>query len=294
MQEKETNNFEDIQETVEEVDKPFEIVYDTTKDFYKGVRGELRFKAEGLFKKAREKGISIEDIEIKTLKSENVEFPGIGNIELPTYIVKVKGIILENRQSMIDGKQIDFYNRYQKYAAAKIEEKNKERDERGRTIYNNRKPVVRQEPDLTLSDWEKFEIGKAIIEDKEFGLEKTITGACDRVIRKLMGENDWLYPGEARLLEEEFNEVDRKISERQGVRNEGAGVKKASEKQLAYLKSKIKNAGLDPEDRRTLLMIVEQSGLGEKEPEQLSVPEMSRLIDTVSNTIPAVKEKLRH
>ncbi len=294
MQEKETNSFEDIKETIEEVDKPFEVVYDTTKDFYKGMRGELRFKAEGLFKKAREKGISIEDIEIKTLKSQNVEFPGVGNVELPTYIVKVKGIILENQQSMIDGKQIDFYNRYQKYIAAKIEDKNQERDERGKIIYNNRKPVVREEPDLTLSDWEKFEIGKAIIEDKEFGLEKTITGACDRVIRKLMGENDWLYPGEARLLEEEFDEVDRKVSARGTGKGEETGVKKASEKQLAYLKSKIKHAGLDPEDRKTLLMIVQQLGFGEKEPEQLSVPEMSRLIDTVNNAIPAVKEKLKH
>jgi len=64
-----------------------------------------------------------------------------------------------------------------------------------------------QEWTFYLTDWEKFQIGKDIIEDKEFGLEKTITGACDRIIRKLMGENDWLSPQEARLLDEEFNSV---------------------------------------------------------------------------------------
>jgi len=64
---------------------------------------------------------------------------------------------------------------------------------------DSQKNRVKENPEFYLTDWEKFQIGKDIIEDKEFGLEKTITGACDRIIRKLMGENDWLSPQEARL-----------------------------------------------------------------------------------------------
>ena len=67
-----------------------EIQYNQEKDFYKGIGGELRMKAEGLFKKAKEKGISIEDLSINVLKEKKVEFPGVGNVELPSYLVKIK------------------------------------------------------------------------------------------------------------------------------------------------------------------------------------------------------------
>jgi len=53
---------------------------------------------------------------------------------------------------------------------------------------DSQKNRVKENPEFYLTDWEKFQIGKDIIEDKEFGLEKTITGACDRIIRKLMGK----------------------------------------------------------------------------------------------------------
>lgn len=294
MDDKDLTQYEEVVDEIEDADKPFEIVYDTAKDFYKGIRGELRFKAEGLFKKAKEKGISIETIEINTLKEEHIDFPGLGMISLPAYVVKVKGMLLENQQTMVDGKQIDFYNRYLKYAAGRIEEKNLVRDEKGRVIFTNKKPVIKQEPELSLSDWEKFEVGKALVEDKEFGLEKTITGACDRVIRKLMGENDWLYPGEARLLEEEFNEVDRKVSAREMDKAADTGYKKASDKQISYFKSKVRNAGLDPEDRNIVTTIIEQAGFGNKSPEQLSMPEMSRLIDAAGGIIPVVKEMVNN
>ncbi len=292
MDQKDNIEFRETEDRLEEIDKPIEIVYDTTKDFYKGIRGELRFKAEGLFKKAREKGISIENIEIATLKEESVEFPGLGNVELPTYVVKVRGMVLENQQTMVDGKQIDFYNRYQKYAAEKIEDKNLVKDEHEKAVYNNKRLVIKQNPDLNLSDWEKFEIGKAIIEDKEFGLEKTITGACDRVIRKLMGENDWLYPGEARLLEEEFNEIDKKAAAREAQGVDGVSARKASEKQLSYFKSRVRNMGLDPEDKSTIRAITDEVGIDYKPLEQFSISEMSRLIDSISRIAPIVKKKL--
>jgi hypothetical protein len=275
----------------DELNRPIEIVYDTGKDFYKGIRGELRFKAEGLFKKAREKGISIEDIEISTIKESHAEIPGLGVIDLPTYVVKVKGMITESEQAMIDGKQMDFYNRYQKYVADVIYEKNVVKDERGKVVYSDKRPMMKKELDLGLNDWEKFQIGKALIEDKEFGLEKTITGACDRVIRKLMGENDWLYPGEARLLEEEFNEVDKKAAERKIQKSEPSPTKRASDKQIAYLKTKIKNSGLNPENPDIMLAIMEAGGYNNKKLEDLSISDASRLIDIVNNIIPSVKNK---
>jgi len=115
-------------------------------------------------------------------------------------------------QIIVDGKQIDYYNRYQKYIAKKIEEKNMVGNDEAKDSQKNR---VKENPEFYLTDWEKFQIGKDIIEDKEFGLEKTITGACDRIIRKLMGENDWLSPQEARLLDEEFNSVQSSMQKSQ-------------------------------------------------------------------------------
>ena len=291
----EGNYFEENNQIeIDELDKAIEVVYDTTKDFYKGIRGELRFKAEGLFKKAKEKGISIENIEISTVKEDYVDIPGLGKITLPTYIVKVRGIILESQQVMIDGKQIDFYNRYHKYIAEAIFEKNVVKDENGKTIYSNKRQAIKPEPDLSLSDWEKFEIGKALIIDKEFGLEKTITGACDRVIRKLMGENDWLYPGEARLLEEEFKEIDKSITEKEAKKAEQVPVRKASEKQISYFKSKLKLKGLNPEDDNTVQTIMEAAGLDNRKIDDLSISDMSKLIDGVDNLIPVVKKKMEN
>jgi len=72
-----------------------EIVYNQEKDFYRAIGGELRMKAEGLFKKAKEKGISIEDVSINILKENRAEFPGLGEVELPTFIVKIRGGICQ-------------------------------------------------------------------------------------------------------------------------------------------------------------------------------------------------------
>ena len=259
-----------------------QIIYDVGKDFYVGAQGELRLKAEGLFKKAREKGISIEDVEVMTLKENTAEFPGIGTVDLPTYIAKVKGRLLTTGQVITDGKQIDYYNRYQKYIARKIEQKNIMRDERGNKV------KVKSPPDLFLTEWERFEIGKALIEDKDFGLEKTITGACDRIIRKLMGENDWLYPGEAALLDEEFEDVQQRVKRSQ---EKARNIRKASDKQINYFKSKINNAGLNADDSQIINIILEEMGHKNKGIQDLSVSQMSEAIDKVSNVIPVVKER---
>ena len=152
-----------------------EIQYNQEKDFYKGIGGELRMKAEGLFKKAKEKGISIEDLSINVLKEKKVEFPGVGNVELPLYLVKIRGKDISSGQVIVDGKHIDYYNRYQKYIAQKIENKNAIKDERGRTVLESRRPLIKQNPEFALTEWEMFEIAKELIDDKEFGLEKTIT-----------------------------------------------------------------------------------------------------------------------
>jgi hypothetical protein len=99
---------------------PQEIVYSKDKDYYKGIGGELRMKAEGLFKKAKEKGISIEDIDIVKLTEKSAQFPGIGEIALPAFVIKVQGSDISSGQIIVDGKQIDYFNRFQKYLAQKI------------------------------------------------------------------------------------------------------------------------------------------------------------------------------
>lgn len=271
-----------------------EVVYDPDKDFYKGLGGELRMKAEGLFKKAKEKGISIEEISVEPLKENRTEFPGIGEVELPAYIVKVKGRHTASGQVMIDGKQIDYFNRYQRYIAEKIEKKNFLRDEKGRVLRENGRPKPKSDPELALNEWERFEIGRELIDDKEFGLEKTITGACDRVIRKLMGENDWLYPEEARLLDEEFDKVQGKIAQEQESKRAQApsAQKKATERQISYLKARIKNLGMDPEDENVIKEVLKQTGFEAIDLGSLSTGDMSRMIDGVAGVMPRVKEAL--
>ncbi len=271
-----------------------DVVYSTNKDFYKGISGELRMKAEGLFKKAKEKGISIEDIDIDVLKESSIEFPGIGEVYLPAYIVKVKGRDIYSGQVIIDGKYIDYFNRYQKYISDKIEEKNILKDEGGKVIKNKNKKVVKSNIDLELNDWEKFQIGKEILDDKEFGMEKTITGACDRVIRKLMGENDWLHPHEARLLDEEFNRVQNAISNEQENKKKDIQnpPKKATERQMNYFKTKIKNLGFDPENEEIMKEIIKQCGFGLININDMTTLNMSKVIDNISEIMPKVKESL--
>jgi len=269
------------------------VAYNLEKDFYTGTLGELRLKAEGLFKKAKEKGISIDDVQVITLKEGSADFPGIGTVDLPTFIAKVRGRLLKTGQVITDGKQIDYYNRYQKYLSKKIEQKNIVRDEQGKIQWENGKPKIKNNPDLFLTEWERFEIGKALVEDKEFGLEKTITGACDRVIRKLMGENDWIFPGEAVLLDEEFEEVQERIQANNQERRErpsAQSVRKASEKQISFLKSKIKNAALNPDDGNVLRVILDELGFKDKNMEDLSMGEMSQAIDKIYQVVPRVKE----
>jgi hypothetical protein len=262
-----------------------QVTYNTEKDFYKGLGGKLRLKAEGLFKKAKEKGISIEEITITTLKENSEVFPGIGGVELPAFFVKVRGKDLNTNRIIVDGKQIDYFNRYQKYLANIIQEKGK--------------------PEEPLTKWERFEIGKSLIEDKEFGVEKTITGACDRIIRKLMGENDWLYPEEARLLDEEFNEVQRAIEKREeeAQRSKDANAdtnkggeeesemknkrqpvprRKATDKQINYLKARVRGSGMNPDDEGVIKDILKNCGFPEVPVDELSTVEMSRVIDSLN------------
>lgn len=265
-----------------------EVMYNKEKDFYKGSGGELRMKAEGLFKKAKEKGISIEDVSVSLVKENKVNFPGVGKIELPVYLVKVRGRDMTNGQVIVDGKQIDYYNRYQKYVAEKIEEKNAAQkegvDEKEQHFKNNL--------DYLLTDWEKFKIGKELLEDKEFGLEKTITGACDRIIRKLMGENDWLYPEEARLLDEEFYYVQDKINK--NVKREvKTADKKATVRQVNYLKQKLKNAGLNADDEFILKTVFKEAGFDDSI-EKISITDMSKIIEGLNSIIPKVKEAVKN
>jgi hypothetical protein len=269
-----------------------EVLYNTDKDFYRGLSGELRLKAEGLFKKAKEKGISIEEIDISTLRQSQVDFPGIGCVELPAYVVKVRGRDIQSQQVMADGKQIDYYNRYQKYLADKIAKKNTIRDSRGRIVRENSKPVIKQEADFTLNEWEMFEIGRDLVGDKEFGLEKTITGACDRVIRKLMGENDWLDPEEARMLDEEFNNVQNAIANEKGIKKQGvAGFqKRATDRQINYFKARIRNSGLDPENEQIIKEILRHAGLVGIDINTLTTSHMSKLIDNMGDILPKVKD----
>lgn len=280
--------------SAERDEKTGEVTYKSDKDFYKGVNGEFRLKAEGLFKKAKEKGISIEEINIAALRENTAEFPGMGVTELPTYMVKVKGRHVASGQVIVDGKQIDYFNRYQKYLAQKIEQKNILKDEKGKAVREYGKIKLKDDPEFGLSEWELFEIGKGLVEDKEFGMEKAITGACDRVIRKLMGENDWLYPEEARLLDEEFNTVQEAIAkerENTGQSQGGQLKKKATERQINYLKAKIKNLGLDPDSSETIKEILSSMGYDAKGLEDLNTVEMSRIIDNMHSVASRLKEK---
>lgn len=270
-----------------------EIIYDPDKDFYKGIGGKLRLKAEGLFKKAKEKGISIEEISIDTLRESQVEFPGIGVIDLPAYIVKVRGRENDSGQVMADGKHLDYFNRYQKFIAERIENKNSTYKKGGNKKHEDTEKTGNN-LEMSLTEWERFEIGKNLVEDKEFGIEKTITGACDRVIRKLMGENDWLYPEEARLLDEEFNDVQARIAAEGKKRNVGRpGYQRcATERQINYLKARIKNLGLNPESEVVIRELMRQSGFDKSNLNELSTIDMSRVIDCVNEIVPKIKQSL--
>lgn len=284
----EINSLDNIQN-----DSPQDIVYNVDKDYYKGIGGELRMKAEGLFKKAKEKGITIEDIDIVQLNDRSVQFPGIGEISLPAFIVKVKGTDMTSGQVIVDGKQIDYFNRFQKYLAQKIESKNIIRDEKGKVVYQNRRPMIKDNPDFKLSDWELFDIGKELLDDKEFGIEKTITGACDRIIRKLMGENDWLYPEEARMLDEEFNMIETRIQKEQEIKKENTTTKKmATVRQINYLKQKLKNMGIDSENSTVMNSLLKEMGFEVKDINELTVSEMSKMIDSLNTLVPKIKEVL--
>jgi len=269
-----------------------EIIYRSEKDFYKGLKGELRYKAEGLFKKAKEKGISIEEINIEKTGSSIEKFPGIGDVELPSYIVKVKGRDISTGQVITDGKLIDYRNRFLKYMIDCIEDKNLLKDERGRIVKDAGGRIrYRDKMDFTLSDSEKFEIGKSLVDDKEFGLEKTITGACDRVIRKLMGENDWLYPEEAKMLDEEFNKVQQKIAQQEAVRAATAtGQRKATERQLNYLKARLKNLGIDPDNSVNMDIVLELMGFAGRNITELSTTDVSRIIDNINANAENLKD----
>jgi len=265
-----------------------EIVYNQEKDFYRAIGGELRMKAEGLFKKAKEKGISIEDVSINILKENRAEFPGLGEVELPTFIVKIRGRDMSTGQIIVDGKQIDYYNRYQKYIAKKIEEKNMVGNDEAKDSQKNR---VKENQEFYLTDWEKFQIGKDIIEDKEFGLEKTITGACDRIIRKLMGENDWLSPQEARLLDEEFNSVQSSMQKSQEKKQkELIRKKKATPRQINYFKQRIKNMGMNPDDPKMLSKIFDRVGIEPADISELSIADMSKIIESLNDIAPKIRE----
>jgi hypothetical protein len=272
--------------------KETEISYHPNKDFYRGMSGELRYKAEGLFKKAKEKGISIEEVDINVIRESQADFPGIGIIDLPAFVVKVRGRNIQTGQTIVDGKQMDYYNRYQMYLADKIEAKNQIRDDKGKVIRENNKPKIKSDYELSIDNWERFEIGKSLIEDKEFGLEKPITGGCDRIIRKLMGENDWLYQGEARLLDEEFEDVQNKI--KNSKENKGSPLfvspKKATERQVNYLKSRIKNLGLDPEDKKVIGDIIKYAGFEATDIFELNTVEMSKIIDNIGVWVAQLKE----
>ncbi len=268
-----------------------DIIYSKDKDYYKGMSGELRMKAEGLFKKAKEKGISIEEIDIVELNERTAQFPGIGEVNLPAFVVKVKGRDLSSGQVIVDGKQIDYYNKYQKYLAQKIDSRNTLKDENGKTVYQNRKPKIRENPDFSLSDWELFDIGKELIDDKEFGFEKTITGACDRIIRKLMGENDWLYPEEARMLDEEFSNVQNKIQKEHEERKDATIVpKKATARQINFLKQRLKNMGMDPDNTSVMNSIMKEMGFKPVDISEIGIGEMSKIIDGLNTIAPKIKE----
>ena len=279
------NNLDNVQ------DVPQEIVYNKEKDYYKGIGGELRMKAEGLFKKAKEKGISIEDIDIVKLNERSAQFPGIGEVSLPTFVVKVKGSDISSGQVIVDGKQIDYYNRFQKYLAQKIESRNIVRDENGKKVYQNKRPKINENPDFLLSDWELFEIGKELLDDKEFGLEKTITGACDRIIRKLMGENDWLYPEEARMLDEEFSMIESKIQKEQEKKKENVISRKmATTRQISYFKQKLKNMGIDSDNSDVMKSLLKEMGFEVKDINELTVSEMSKMIENLNTIASKIKE----
>jgi len=284
----EINTTENLQNDI-----PSEILYSKDKDYYKGISGELRMKAEGLFKKAKEKGISIEEIDIVQLNERSAQFPGIGEITLPAFVIKVKGSDISSGQVIVDGKQIDYFNRFQKYLAQRIESKNKVRYENSKKIYQNISQKINESPDFSLSDWELFDIGKELLNDKEFGFEKTITGACDRIIRKLMGENDWLFPEEARMLDEELNLVENRIKRDMDVKKETLSNKKmATTRQINYFKQRLKNMGLDPDNSAVVNGIIKEMGFQVKDINDFSVGEMSKLIDSINTIDPNLKEKI--
>ena len=109
-----------------------------------------------------------------------------------------------------------------------------------------------------------------------------------------MGENDWLYPEEIRLLDEEFETVQKSISEEKEKRKTEyvTPYKKATERQINYLKARIKNLGMDPENEKVMKEVLRQAGFGSVDIGELSTSSMSKLIDGINDVIPRVREEL--
>jgi len=86
-----------------------------------------------------------------------------------------------------------------------------------------------------------------------------------------MGENDWLSPQEARLLDEEFNSVQ---SSMQKVRRKTEGVdpeKESNPRQINYFKQRIKNMGMNPDDPKMLSKIFDRVGIEPADISELSI-----------------------
>ena len=108
-----------------------------------------------------------------------------------------------------------------------------------------------------------------------------------------MGENDWLYPEEARMLDEEFNMIETRIQKEQEIKKENTTTKKmATVRQINYLKQKLKNMGIDSENSTVMNSLLKEMGFEVKDINELTVSEMSKMIDSLNTLVPKIKEVL--
>jgi len=106
-----------------------------------------------------------------------------------------------------------------------------------------------------------------------------------------MGENDWLSPQEARLLDEEFNSVQSSMQKSQEKKQkELIRKKKATPRQINYFKQRIKNMGMNPDDPKMLSKIFDRVGIEPADISELSIADMSKIIESLNDIAPKIRE----
>ena len=95
------------------------------------------------------------------------------------------------------------------------------------------------------------------------------------------------------MLDEEFNSVENRIHKEHEIRKDASTTKKkATERQINYLKQKLKNMGVDTDNSTAINGIIKEMGFESKDISELTIGEMSKIIDGLNTIVPKIKEML--